>query len=55
MNLLYLLTQPPGQTLEKIIELERTEHTVTVIDLRENKNYEQIADRIFSSDSVISW
>lgn len=55
MKLLYILKQDADATLEKIIEEQKKECDITVIDLRENKDYEKIIEQIESSDKVISW
>ena len=55
MNILHLLTKKPNQLLEKIIEEHKKMSEVTVIDLRENKEYDKIVDSIASADKVISW
>lgn len=55
MKLLYLLKRNIDSTLQDFIDEHRKAHEVTVIDLREEKNYERIIDVIFSSDKIISW
>jgi hypothetical protein len=34
---------------------QKKTNDVTVVDIRQNKDYNQIVDLIFSSDKVISW
>jgi|Deesub1362B_J571_1020462.scaffolds.fasta_scaffold00080_96 hypothetical protein len=55
MKILYLLKQDPDDTAKKFMEEHKKSHEVTVVDLRENKNYDQIVELIESSDKVISW
>ncbi len=55
MKILYILKQEPDGTLTKIMDEHKKDQEVTVVDLRENKNYDQIVDLIASSDKVISW
>jgi len=55
MKILHLVKQDLNATEKKILEVHKAGHTVTVVDLKENKNYGQIVDLIFSSDKVISW
>jgi hypothetical protein len=55
MTILHLLTRTPDRLLEKIIEEHKKISEVTVIDLRENKEFDKIVDSIVSSDKVISW
>ncbi len=55
MKILYLLKEEPDATGKKIIEEQKKTHEVMVLNLRENKNYDQIVDLIVSHDRVISW
>ncbi len=54
MKILYLIKQE-DETLKKFIEEHKKSHEVTVININENKNYEEIVDSIMSHDKVISW
>jgi hypothetical protein len=55
MKILYLQKQDLDATAKKIMEVHKKGNDVTVVNIRENKNYDQIVDLIFSSDKVISW
>lgn len=55
MKILYLIKQEPDETLKKILDVHKKGNEVTVVNLKENKKYDQIVDLIFSSDKVISW
>ncbi len=55
MKILYLQQQDLSATAKKILEAHKKGNDVTVVNIRENKNYDQIVDLIFSSDKVISW
>jgi hypothetical protein len=55
MKVLYLIKQESDETLKKFIEEHKKANEVTIVDIRENKNYDQIVDLITSSDRVISW
>ncbi len=55
MKILYILKQDPDETLNSIMNEHKASNDVTVIDLRENKNYDQIIDLISENDKVISW
>ncbi len=55
MKILYILRQEPDETLKKIMEEHKKAQEVTVVDLKENKNYTQIIDLIASCDKVIAW
>ncbi len=55
MKILYLVKQAADETLNKFIEEHKKTNDVTVIDINENKNYDEIVDSIASSDKVISW
>jgi hypothetical protein len=55
MKILYILKQEPDATAKKLMEVHKKGNEVTVVNLKESKNYGQIVDLIFSSDKVISW
>jgi galactitol-specific phosphotransferase system IIB component len=55
MKILYIIKQEPDETLKTIMDEHNKKNEVTVVDLRENKNYDRIIDLIVSSDKVISW
>jgi hypothetical protein len=55
MKILYIQKQGLDATGEKIMEVHKKTNNVTVVDIRQNKDYNQIVDLIFSSDKVISW
>ncbi len=55
MKILYLMKQDPDATVKKIMEVHKNGNEVTVVDLRQEKNYGKIVDLIFSNDKVISW
>lgn len=55
MKVLYLIKQEPGETVKKFMEEHKKANDVTIVDIRENKDYDRIVDLIASSDKVISW
>jgi hypothetical protein len=55
MKILYVQKQDMNATGSKIMEVHRKTNDVTVVDVRQNKDYDKIVDLIFSSDKVISW
>lgn len=55
MKILHIQKQDLDATAKKILDAHKKSGNVTVVDLRQNKNYDQIVDLIFSSDKVISW
>ena len=55
MKILYILKQDLDATAKKIMEVHKKGNDVTIVNIRENKNYDQIVDLIFSSDKIISW
>jgi len=55
MKILHIVKQDLDATAKKIIEVHKKGNDVTVVNLKENKNYGQIVDLIFSNDKVISW
>jgi hypothetical protein len=55
MKILYLLKQDPGETLKAFISVHQNSHDVSVIDIRENKNYSQLVQMVEECDKIISW
>ncbi len=55
MKILYLQQQELNATAKKIMETHKQGNNVTIVDIRKDKNYDQIVDLIFSNDKVISW
>jgi len=56
MKILYIVKQKESDdTVKKLIEEHKKSNEVTVININENKKYDQIVDLIASSDKVISW
>jgi hypothetical protein len=55
MKILYILKQDLNATAKTIMEVQKKGNDITIVDIKENKNYDQIVDLIFSSDKVISW
>jgi galactitol-specific phosphotransferase system IIB component len=56
MKILYILKQKEADsTVKKLIEEHKKSNDVTVININENKKYDQIVDLIASNDKVISW
>ena len=55
MKILYLMTQEPDESIAEIMAEHRKAYEVTVVDLREEKDYGRIIDLISESNSVISW
>ncbi len=55
MKILYLLRQDMDETGLEVLANHRQAHEVTVIDIREIRDYGSIVDAIESHDKVISW
>ncbi|MEW5747073.1 MAG: hypothetical protein AB1805_16715 [Nitrospirota bacterium] len=55
MKILYLVKHDADGTLKKIMDEHKKAHDVTVVDIRTDKDYNQIIDLIAGSDKVISW
>jgi len=55
MKIVYIQKNDFDATTKKIMEVHKKSNEVTVVNVKENKNYDQIVDLIFSSDKVISW
>jgi hypothetical protein len=55
MNILYLLRKNPDDTVNQLIEEQKKTNHVSVININDNNNYDEIVDAIFSNDKIISW
>ncbi len=55
MKILHIQKKDLNATEKQILESQKKNNDVTVVDIRQNKNFDQIVDLIFSSDKVVSW
>jgi hypothetical protein len=55
MRILHILNDGPTDTSGKIIETQKKDHDVKVIELSKKESYEALVDDIFAHDRVISW
>lgn len=56
MKILHILTDGPTELSSKIIDIEKKDQEVKVVDLsKKEASYESVIDDIFSHDRVISW
>jgi hypothetical protein len=55
MKLLYLLKREPDKSLYDIIKFHKRAHEVSIVDIRDDKDYEKIIEQIVSADKVITW
>ena len=55
MKILYILNKAPDATLKTIMDVHKKSNEVTVVNIKDNKDYGKIVDLIFSHDKVISW
>lgn len=55
MKIVYLVTSEPDSNLKTILQENKKEHAVEVINLTTNKDYDEIIDTIEQFDRVISW
>ena len=53
MNALYILKKDPELSLMEIMESHKQKANVTVIDIRQDKDYAKIVGLIESSDKII--
>ena len=55
-KVLHILNDGPDAQAERIIAAQAKDHRVEVVDLTAAKvSYDQLVDRIFACDRVISW
>lgn len=56
MKVLHILNDGPTPLSDTVIEVQKKEHELKVIDLsKKAASYESIVDDIFSHDRVVSW
>ncbi len=55
MKILYLIKRKPDETLKKIIKEHEKSNEVTIVNLKQDKNYDTIIDLTVSSDKIICW
>lgn len=55
MKILYLITKDPDPVLTAVVTENKKTHNVTIIDLRQNRHYDEIIDHVAAFDRVISW
>ena len=55
MKLLYILKSEVTETLSNMLANHKKSADVTVIYMRENKNYQEIIKQVFANDKVITW
>jgi hypothetical protein len=55
MKILYIFKQEPVERINQLIEAHKKKADVSIIDMRENKNYVDIIDAVVANDKVITW
>ncbi len=55
MKVLYILKQDPNATAQIFMDEQKKIADVTVIDLRTNKNYDEIISQVEANDKIITW
>ena len=55
MKLLYIVKAEVTETLSNMLDSHKKDAEVTVVKLRENKNYKEIIQQVFANDKVITW
>jgi len=56
MHILHILNDGPTELSDLMIDVHSREHATEVVDLeKEETTYEELVDKIFSCDRVISW
>jgi hypothetical protein len=54
MKILYILKKDPDETMKKFIDIHKKTHDVSIVDMRENKNYRLIIELLETHSLVIS-
>lgn len=56
MRILHMLIDGPETASEDMVKLQAAEHDVEVVDLSSpDISYEDLVEKIFKSDKVVSW
>lgn len=55
MNVLHIIRSDTTETIKKIIEEQKKDNSVELIDIRTNKDYEYIVSAIERADKIITW
>ncbi len=56
MHILHILNDGPTELSDQIIDVHSRECSIEVVDLKKMEiTYEDLVDKIFSCDRVISW
>ena len=55
MKILYLVKEAQDQTLRTLIEVQRQDHEVTIVNLDARADFEQLVEQVAAADRVISW
>ena len=55
MKILYILKKEPDDNINIIMSESKKESEITVVDLRENQDYDVLVERIEACDRVITW
>lgn len=53
MNVLYIIKRDLGLTEQKILDIHKQSSNLTIIDIRNDKDYDKIVSLVASSDKVI--
>jgi hypothetical protein len=55
VKILYILKKEPDNNINTIMSENEKESEVTIVDLRENQDYDVLVERIETCDRVITW
>ena len=55
MKILFILRKEPDNTIKTIMAESTKESEVSIVDLREDQDYDALVDRIETCDRVITW
>lgn len=55
MKVLHIIKSDISDSVKKIIEEQKKDNSVEIIDIRTNKDYEYIVSAIERADKVITW
>ncbi len=55
MNVVFLLKEEPDYTIRLIMEEASRQGEITVVDLREDQDYDALVETVAACDLVLTW
>ena len=55
MKILFILKKEPDNNIKTIMDFNAKESKITVVDLREDQDYDELIEQIKTCDRVVTW